>query len=71
MSTESTFLRLRSLKERIQTSGPTIWRWVREGKFPKPIKLGPRTSAWRESDIELWAKDPMHWESESRQSKEV
>lgn len=24
---------------------------VREGKYPKPVKLGPRTSAWRVEDI--------------------
>ena len=24
---------------------------VREGRFPKPIKLGKRTTAWRVSDI--------------------
>lgn len=24
---------------------------VRAGRFPKPIKLGPRTTAWRVEDI--------------------
>lgn len=24
---------------------------IAEGKFPKPVKLGSRTSAWRSSDI--------------------
>ncbi|MEN6630768.1 MAG: AlpA family phage regulatory protein [Sulfuricella sp.] len=24
---------------------------VREGKFPKPVKLGPRTTVWRVEDI--------------------
>jgi len=24
---------------------------VRKGRFPKPIKLGPRTTCWRYSDI--------------------
>jgi predicted DNA-binding transcriptional regulator AlpA len=27
------------------------WKGVAEGKFPKPIKLGPKTTCWRESDI--------------------
>ena len=27
------------------------WAGVREGRFPKPIKLGPRTTAWRVEDI--------------------
>jgi predicted DNA-binding transcriptional regulator AlpA len=31
----------------------TLWRWVKERPdFPRPLKLGPRTSAWRASDID-------------------
>lgn len=29
----------------------TWWAGVRCGRFPKPIKLGPRTTAWRVEDI--------------------
>lgn len=29
----------------------TWWRWVRDGKAPPPIKLGPRTTAWRAEDV--------------------
>jgi prophage regulatory protein len=29
----------------------TWWQWVRERKAPTPIKLAPRTTAWRASDI--------------------
>lgn len=28
-----------------------IYQQIAEGKFPKPVKLGPRTSAWRDSDL--------------------
>jgi predicted DNA-binding transcriptional regulator AlpA len=24
---------------------------VRDGKYPQPVKLGPRTTAWRVDDI--------------------
>ena len=27
------------------------WSGVAEGKYPQPIKLGPKTTCWRESDI--------------------
>jgi prophage regulatory protein len=27
------------------------WNGVAKGKFPAPIKLGPRTTCWRESDV--------------------
>jgi len=29
----------------------TFWKGVSEGRYPQPIKLGSRTTAWRESDI--------------------
>ena len=27
------------------------WQGVRDGRFPQPVKLGPRTTAWRVEDI--------------------
>lgn len=35
-------------------SPATIWRKVKEGSFPKPIKLGERITAWHMDDIEAW-----------------
>ena len=29
----------------------TWWDGVKNGRFPKPVKLGPRTTAWRVEDI--------------------
>jgi prophage regulatory protein len=35
----------------IPVSRSTWWRGVKEGRFPAPVKLGPRTTAWRVGDI--------------------
>lgn len=35
----------------IPISKSTWWDGVRSGRFPKPIKLGPRITAWRVEDI--------------------
>lgn len=29
----------------------TLWREIHAGRYPKPVKLSPRTSAWRVGDI--------------------
>ncbi len=29
----------------------TWWDGVRKGRFPKPVKLGPRVTVWRVEDI--------------------
>lgn len=35
-------------------SAPTLWRKVKEGSFPKPIKLSSRVTAWRVGDVRAW-----------------
>lgn len=32
----------------------TLYRWVRQGDFPKPVKLGDRATGWHAADIEEW-----------------
>ena len=52
------FLRLKQIigtpqdRDRVPVSASAWWAGVRTGRFPQPIKLGPRTTVWRESDIE-------------------
>jgi prophage regulatory protein len=38
----------------IPASATTIWRWVKQGSFPKPQKLGARCTAWRLGDLRDW-----------------
>jgi prophage regulatory protein len=48
------FVRLSSI---LAPNGPipvgrtTWWAGVKSGRFPKPVKLGPRITAWRVQDI--------------------
>ena len=51
MLTETTFLRLLQVLAIIPISKSAWWQGCKDGRFPKPVKLGPRTSAWRSSDI--------------------
>ncbi len=38
----------------LPASPATIWRKVKDGTFPEPVKLGERITAWRMEDIEAW-----------------
>lgn len=38
----------------IPLSAATIWRMVRRGDFPSPVKLGPNSTAWPLADVEEW-----------------
>lgn len=35
----------------IPVSKSTWWQGVKDGRFPKPQKLGPRTTVWKAQDI--------------------
>lgn len=35
-------------------SSATLWRKVKAGDFPKPVKLSERVTAWRVEDIRAW-----------------
>ncbi len=38
----------------IPFSPATLWRGVKDGSFPSPVKLSARVSAWRVEDIRAW-----------------
>ena len=38
-------------------SSATLWRNVRMGKFPSPVKLSERVTAWRVEDVRAWMED--------------
>lgn len=45
------------VEEALTLSSATIYRWVKEGRFPKPIRLGTKMVRWKTSDIEQWLKE--------------
>lgn len=36
----------------VPVSPATVWRWVSEGKFPAPLKLGANTTVWDLDQVE-------------------
>lgn len=48
------FLRLPAVALMVGWSKITIHRAVKDGRFPKPVKLGARSIAWPESEIIEW-----------------
>lgn len=35
----------------------TIWRWSKNGKFPKPIKISDGCTRWLLREIENWEEE--------------
>jgi prophage regulatory protein len=38
----------------LPVSPATIWRWVRDGKFPKPFKMGVGVTGWYADDVDAF-----------------
>lgn len=50
-------MRIMRLKEVIDTTGlgrSTVYKYVAEGTFPKPISLGDRCVGWLHSEVQNW-----------------
>ena len=50
-------------------SRPTIWRWLKKGKFPRPKKLLGSTR-WKLEDLEIWEDNLPEADSYSAQEDE-
>ncbi|WP_244125766.1 helix-turn-helix transcriptional regulator [Burkholderia gladioli] len=53
-------LRLIGVLDCVGVKKTTLYRWIRDGKFPAPVQLGARSVGWRATDVQQWL--------ESRQS---
>jgi predicted DNA-binding transcriptional regulator AlpA len=45
------FVRLPTILKIIPISKSTWWEGIKTGRFPQPIKLGPRTTVWSVESI--------------------
>ncbi|MBP4043497.1 helix-turn-helix transcriptional regulator [Chromobacterium violaceum] len=48
------FIRLADLRTILPVSDSTIWRRVRDGSMPRPLKLSERVTVWRAEEIRAW-----------------
>jgi prophage regulatory protein len=54
---EASFLRLDQILKIIPIGKTTWWNGVKSGRFPKPVKLGTRITAWKAEDIKSLIND--------------
>lgn len=47
-------LRLHQVLARVPISKSSWWEGCRTGRFPQPIKLGPRTTVWKSEEIDAF-----------------
>lgn len=47
-------IKLAKVMDNTGLSRSTIYKYISEGSFPKPVSLGVRNVAWVESEVEDW-----------------
>jgi len=53
----SNLLRLQQVINRTGLGRSSIYAMASKGEFPKPIKIGVRSSAWLEDEVRDWIRD--------------
>lgn len=53
MEAKKCLIRSAKVLEMLSVSQVTLWKYVRDGKFPAPIKIGA-TRYWDESEVNEW-----------------
>ena len=51
------FLRKHVAADRVGYHPEHLMRLVRQGKFPRPVQLGPRSVAFVEEEVNAWLKE--------------
>lgn len=54
---ETGYIRQVQLVKIIPFSAATLWRKVKDGSFPSPVKLSARVTAWRVEDLRAWMQE--------------
>ncbi|WP_426105085.1 helix-turn-helix transcriptional regulator [Massilia sp. TSP1-1-2] len=53
---EVRFIRMKEVLAICGKSRSSVYEAMQKGEFPKPVKLGSRSSAWVKSEIEHWVQ---------------
>jgi prophage regulatory protein len=67
MNLESPIVRLPELMKIVCLCKGSIYRGIKTGQFPAPVKLTQRAVGWRRTDIERWIADPAAYRAQKQQ----
>jgi prophage regulatory protein len=50
------FLSKAQVLKKIPITAPTLWAWVRQGKFPSPRAISPNKTVWVADEVDAWIR---------------
>jgi prophage regulatory protein len=54
-------IRLPTVLYKTGLSRSTVYRKMDAGTFPKSLQISTRCAGWRESDVDVWLRNPMFY----------
>ena len=57
MQNDNRLIRLPDVMSKTGLVRASIYRYIDLGKFPAPVRVGERASAWVEQEIDAWISD--------------
>ncbi|MBB5456773.1 AlpA family transcriptional regulator [Paraburkholderia sp. Cpub6] len=48
------FYRMSRLTKLLDVGRSTLYEWIKAGRFPSPVKLGPKAVGFRAEDVHAW-----------------
>ena len=48
------YLNINDITNSLKISEGTLRKWIKEGKFPRPLRMNDRTTLWSYALIENW-----------------
>jgi prophage regulatory protein len=56
-TSDTQFLRLGAVCELTKLSKASVYRYISNGAFPRPARLGTRAVRWLQAEVEAWAAE--------------
>ena len=51
---EQRIMRRPEVLETVGVATSTLYGWMAVGRFPRPVRLGPKAVGWRSEDVQKW-----------------
>ncbi|MGF6904564.1 helix-turn-helix transcriptional regulator [Paraburkholderia sp. GAS348] len=51
---DAAFYRMGRLTAKLGVGRSTLYEWIKAGRFPSPVKLGPKAVGFRAEDVHAW-----------------
>ena len=53
-------MRMPEVLRMVGLSRSTLWNMIHDGRFPRQIRLGPKSIGWRDTEVFVWIEEKLN-----------